>query len=423
MSNYTATAAPPVETGSSPVSQGSAPYLPRTATLGGLPTIPLDVPVCAVFLALFIAGAATNMTIFQLNRRQGYKFLFSGLLFGFCMARIVALTMRIAWATHPTDINVAISSQIFTAAGVILLFVTNLVFTQRIVRAYHPFFGWHVAVGVFFKVLFVSIVAVLITVITVTVQSFFTLDPGTRGADRDVQLFCGTYFAAMAFLPIPLILLAIAIPRRTRIDKFGEGHFRTKFALLFFTATLLSAGAIFRCVTSYMTRPVTDPAWFQSKACYYCFNFGIEVIVVYTYALSRFDRRFHVPDGSSAPGHYSSSEYGASRSAISVAGAGLGAAAGGAGAGAGAGVTEGLMGGGSIADFEKRVSLFTNGKRTSGWSDKSIGKRPKSGGSGKSVKSAYADSPSDSDSATREADMEWMARAMRELYGESEDES
>ncbi|KAK3688361.1 hypothetical protein B0T22DRAFT_459255 [Podospora appendiculata] len=357
------------------------------------------------------------MAIFQINRRQGYKFLFSGLLFGFCMARIVALSMRIVWATHPGDIRVAISSQIFTAAGVILLFVTNLVFTQRIVRAYHPFFGWHAAVGVFFKVLFASIVAVLVTVITVTVQSFFTLDGATRAADRDVQLFCGTFFASMAFLPIPLVLLALAIPRRTRIDKFGQGHFRTKFALLFFTVTLLSAGAIFRCVTAYMSRPVTDPAWFQSKACYYCFNFGIEVIVVYTYALSRFDRRFHVPDGSSAPGHYSSSEYGASRSAISVAAAAAVAAS--AGADAGAGATEGM--GRSIADLEKRVSLFTNGKRTSGWSDKSK-RHSKSGGSSKSVKIVYADSPSDSDSATREADMEWMAKAMRELYGESEDE-
>lgn len=29
--------------------------------------------------------------------------------------------------------------------------------------------------------------------------------------------------------------------------------------------------------------------------------------MVYAYAVSRFDRRFHVPNGSSAPGHYSGS--------------------------------------------------------------------------------------------------------------------
>lgn len=29
--------------------------------------------------------------------------------------------------------------------------------------------------------------------------------------------------------------------------------------------------------------------------------------MVYAYAVSRFDRRFHIPNGSSAPGHYSGS--------------------------------------------------------------------------------------------------------------------
>lgn len=320
MSNYTApvapTAIPAAPSSNQPSSQqaqsGGGPYLPHQAVLGGLPTVDLDVPVCAVFLLLFIAGAIFNMAIFQINRKHGYKFLFSGLLFGFCMARIVALSTRIAWAVHEHNIKIAIASQIFTAAGVILLFVTNLIFAQRIIRAYHPFFGWSKPVSVLFKVLYVSIVAVLILVITVTVHSFFTLDPTARQTDRIVQLFSGTYLAVIAFLPIPFALTAVVIPRRTRIDKFGQGHFSTKFGLLLFTAALLAMGAIFRAVTNFYVRPVRDPAWFQSKACYYCFNFGIEVLVVYIYALSRFDKRFHVPDGSSAPGHYSCSEDGMS---------------------------------------------------------------------------------------------------------------
>lgn len=222
------------------------------------------------------------------------------------MARIVALTMRIVWTTRPRDVNVGIASQIFTAAGVLILFITNLVFAQRIIRAYHPFFGWSKGVTFLFRGLFVSVAAVLVMVITVTVQSFFTLDERTRRADRGVQLFCATYLAVYAFLPVPLVTLAAVIPRRTRIDKFGEGHFRTKFGLLTFTASLLAAGAIFRAVINYLPpRPVTDPAWYHSKAAYYCFNFGVELVVVYTYALTRFDKRFHIPDGSSAPGHYS----------------------------------------------------------------------------------------------------------------------
>ncbi|KAK0620265.1 hypothetical protein B0T14DRAFT_480985, partial [Immersiella caudata] len=404
------------------LSQGSGPYLPQTAQLGGIPTTNLDVPICAVFLALFVGGAAANMTVFQVNRKHGYKFLFSGLLFGFCMARIVALSMRIAWATHPRDVNVGIAAQIFTAAGVLLLFITNLVFAQRIIRAFHPFFGWNRGVTLMFRLLFGSIVAVLIMVITVTVQSFFTLDPDTRQIDRDIQLFCATYLAVLAALPIPLVTLAALIPRRTRIDKFGEGHFRTKFALLILTTTLLGAGAIFRAAIAYNPRPIQDPAWYQSKACYYFFNFGVEILVVYIYALSRFDRRFHVPDGSSAPGHYSCSEFGDSAAAIAS----------------------------SVAEFEKRSpSSYVNVKRSSRASGKSglsftshsygdgriLQGSPKMpampakihtpdrrsiGSHARSHKSVYRDASSDSQDPTQEADMEWMARAMRELYGDED---
>lgn len=226
------------------------------------------------------------------------------------MARVVACITRIAWALHPDNENLAIASQIFVAAGVLLLFITNLVFAQRMIRAYHRFFGWSAGLTRLFRGLFGSVVAVLVMVITVTIQSFFTLSKKTHRIDKGIQLFCGVYLAVIAFLPIPLVLAAALVPRRTPIDRFGVGHFRTKFGLLTFTSVLLATGAIFRAATNFVKRPLNDPAWPQTKAAFYCFNFGIEVIVVGTYLLARFDRRFHIPDGSSAPGHYSMSEYG-----------------------------------------------------------------------------------------------------------------
>lgn len=236
------------------------------------------------------------------------------------MARVVACATRIAWALHPDDENLAIASQIFVAAGVLLLFITNLVFAQRMIRAYHRFFGWSPGVTRLFRGLFASIVAVLVMVITVTIQSFFTLNRKTHRVDKGIQLFCGVYLAVIAFLPIPLVLAAASVPRRTPIDRFGVGHFRTKFGLLTFTSVLLATGGIFRAATNFVVRPLNNPAWPQTKAAFYCFNFGIELVVVITYLLSRFDRRFHIPDGSSAPGHYSMSEYGV------LAGANVGAA-------------------------------------------------------------------------------------------------
>ncbi|KAK3942920.1 hypothetical protein QBC46DRAFT_457291 [Diplogelasinospora grovesii] len=292
------------------------PYVPQVAQLGGQPTILPDAPICGVLLGLFVLGAATNMTIFQLNRRRGHKFLFSALLFGFCMARIVALTMRLVWTTHPTNINVAIASNIFTAAGVLLLFIINLIFSQRMLRAYLPSIGWHRVVNYAYRFCFFSVIALLIMVVTTVVHGFFTLDMSARSKERDVQLFAGTYLAVLAFLPIPTTLLSIFLFRRqqkrlggdsdgARVEKFGTGRFRSKVALLLFTATLLSLGAGFRIGVNYTTpRAATNPAWYHHKACYYCFNFVIELIVVYTYALARFDRRFHVPNGAKAAGDY-----------------------------------------------------------------------------------------------------------------------
>jgi MFS family permease len=252
----------------------------------------------------FISMAATHMTIFQLNRRRNHKFFFSALLFGFCMARIVALTTRIAWALHPHSLDIAIAAGIFTQAGVLLLFVVNLLFSQRILRAYQPNLGWHPAAKYIFLLLLFLVVILLIMVITATVHMFFTLSPTARSADRAIQLFCGTGLTVIAFIPIPIILLASLLPRKTRIEKFGQGRFRTKIRLVFSTATLLTLGAAFRLGAAFAAPPADSPEWFDSRACFYIFNFTLEAVVVFVYAVTRFDRRFHVPNGSYAPGHY-----------------------------------------------------------------------------------------------------------------------
>jgi hypothetical protein len=60
----------------------SAPYLPTTWALGGKIEKSVDLPITAVIMLLFMISAAWHMTIFQLNRRRGHKFLFNAVLFG-----------------------------------------------------------------------------------------------------------------------------------------------------------------------------------------------------------------------------------------------------------------------------------------------------------------------------------------------------
>ncbi|MCJ1403646.1 hypothetical protein MMC11_006869 [Xylographa trunciseda] len=281
------------------------PYAPAAAALGGQPTISLDVPITAVFLFLFICGAVAHMTIFQLNRRRGHKFVFSGVMFGFCMARTSTCVMRIVWAFRPTNIPVAIAASILVAAGVVLLFLINLLFAQRILRAAHPNSGWHPLMSLTFKVLYAILAGTLIIIISFTVLSFYTLDPTKRRIAHDLQLYGGTLFAVMAFLPIPIVLAGIIIPRKSRLEKFGSGRFRTKVYILLTAAFFLSLGAWFRISTNYLpARAINDPAWYQSKACFYIFNFGVEIVVIWLYVLVRVDRRFHIPNGSKGPGDY-----------------------------------------------------------------------------------------------------------------------
>lgn len=283
-----------------------APYPPTTAGLGGIPTNKADVPIVSIFLVLFMLGAIAHMTILQLNLRRGHKFIMSGMMFGFCMARITTCVMRIVWTERLTSIPIAIAAQVFVAAGVVLLFVVNVIFAQRIIRASHPHSGWHPLFSKAFIMIYVLIVMTLIMLITAVVQSFYTLNKNTKRIDRDIQLYGQTFYTIVAFLPIPLVLGGLAIPRTTRVEKFGSGRFRSKIYILLLSSALLTLGAAFRVGTNYKTpRPRNDPAWYHSKACFYIFNFTVEIIVVYLYVALRVDTRFYVPDGARRAGDYS----------------------------------------------------------------------------------------------------------------------
>ncbi|KAI0447065.1 hypothetical protein F4803DRAFT_558992 [Xylaria telfairii] len=307
--NWTVTPSPspnPPTHPSKPAQHGP-PYLPSLAVVGGVPMVTTDVPIAAVLLALFAASSAAHMFIFQTNKRHGVKFLFSGMMFALCLLRTVALCMRIAWATHPRVANIAIAAGILTQAGSVIVFIINLFFATRIVRAYHPKFGWHPVTIFTLRFLVGFTVASLVMAIIVTVQSFFTLNMAIRRADRVVQLFAGTCMAVLAFLPLPVVALASLIPRKRkrRVEKFGAGRWRTKMWLLLCTSALATLGATFRVSTGYAPRPVSNPAWYHSRACYYCFNFVTDLIVATAYLFLRFDRRFIVPNGAKGPGDYS----------------------------------------------------------------------------------------------------------------------
>jgi hypothetical protein len=278
----------------------SAPYPPHIAGVGGVPTIKVDVPITAVFMALYLGFAAANMAIFQKNRKQDHKFLISCMLFAFSMARVITCIMRIVWATRQHDIKVAIAAQIFNNAGVLIVYLVNLIFAQRVLRAMHPKFGWNTALSHVFHVGYGLLVGTLIMVITATVIMFYTLNQHTIQACIDCQRAATIFLFFLTTTPLLLLAASFLLPRSgAREETFGVGTVNGKAMLLVATACLATTISGFKLGTTWMSpRLMNDPAWYHSRAAFYCFGFMLEIMILGIYAVGRVDKRFYVPNGS-----------------------------------------------------------------------------------------------------------------------------
>ncbi|MCJ1443728.1 MAG: hypothetical protein MMC23_004228 [Stictis urceolatum] len=289
--------------------RSGGPYPSTTAGLGGLPSIIPDIPICAVLMVLYLCSAGTNITIFRRNNGRNHKFILSGLLTGFSMARVATLVLRITWTTRQKNIRLAIAAQIFVNAGVLIAYIINLILAQRILRAKQPHIGWHPVLRIAYKFLYVGIGIALAMVISSVVVSLYTLDLHTRSVCRDIQLAALTYLLVFTCLPIIHVAVALLLPRSRDEENFGKGSMRVKLVIVTLSACLCMTIAGFKAGATWSpARPVSNPAWYQSKACFYVFNFAFEIAILILLTLSRIDRRFHIPNGSDGPGHYTQAE-------------------------------------------------------------------------------------------------------------------
>ena len=276
------------------------PYRPTTAGVGGIAMPIPDVPIACVLLVFYVGSAVGNMTTFQLNNRRGHKFLPSGLLFGFSMARILTLSLRIGVAYHQTNVSLSIASMIFVNAGILIVYIVDLIFVQRIIRARQPEIGWHPVFRILFKILYALIALALVLVITFIVLSFYTLDTHLRTVCHDIQLAAITFLLVVAALPLVLLAITFALPLSPNAQTFGSGSMMTKGLILTYSSSLCTLGAGFKAGVNWQApRPISNPAWYDSKACFYIFFFVLEILILYFFLAMRIDRRFHVPNGSS----------------------------------------------------------------------------------------------------------------------------
>jgi hypothetical protein len=207
--------------------------------------------------------AATNITIFRLNRRRNHKFIISGLLGGFCNVRTITCSLRIAWAFNLHNVSLVIAAEILFSAGIILLYIINLVFAHRILRARRPSVGWSRQLSLAVKCIYACIGVALVMVISTIVLSFYTLDERIRNICRDIGLFGNSYLLFLATAPIVLLLLAYVFKRSRNAENFGQGNTESKALIVLGSSSLGILLAGFRAGTAYMTpRPIQSPAWY-----------------------------------------------------------------------------------------------------------------------------------------------------------------
>ncbi|KAK9358339.1 hypothetical protein V1504DRAFT_461498 [Lipomyces starkeyi] len=315
----------------------------RPAIFGDYPVRKDDIAGSVVCIVCFFVLAVTNMTIFRRNRARGHKFIPSGAMFGLCMARIVTFSMRVAYTTHLSNVNISIASSIFIAAGVVILFVLNILFSQRVFTAQHPSRAY---VGSLFfnimKIYYFSIIAFLIVLIISTGVYYHTNATVMKGIAQ-FRKVAMVYFTIAAFLPTLIVTAAYAIPRSKQdrtwpvhyahwIGKYSgvyspdprnmpsasefyseihEGDTRTpvhvippsdrgarevSLVLIIVPSVLLTFATAVRTVSTFKSAVEIFKPWYDYRVTMYLCIALVELSVEITWIVGRVDLRFYIPD-------------------------------------------------------------------------------------------------------------------------------
>lgn len=269
--------------------------------------MPVDIPILAVLLLFYIGGAATNMTIFQLNNRRGHKFIPSVALFGFCMSRIATCSLRMAWATHPDNARLVVAANIFTNVGVLVAYIVLMVLAVRMFRATQPDLGWKRTFDWSIKALYILLALAIMLLIAFVILSVYTRKPSLLNTAVWIERAGILFMVIFDVITLLLYALSAFLPRPSNSENFGSGSMASKFLILgvalFFVLFIVGfrMGALWA-----PARPISDPGWWDKKPAFYVIEFGFEIVVVYWLAFTRFDQKFWIPNGSKGPGDFSS---------------------------------------------------------------------------------------------------------------------
>ncbi|KAJ0122639.1 hypothetical protein J7T55_003154 [Diaporthe amygdali] len=187
---------------------GGPPYPLNNAQIGGIPSVSIDMLPLAVFLALYAIAAVTSTLLTEIHRRKGHGRTIPVILFLFSGERVVACAMRIAWAFRPANVRIAVASQVLLQAGVLLLFLLNLILAERVLLDRDLGIRSRRCLKALLGTLSALTISALVMVVVSIIVSVYTLDQNTIDRCRDVQRAAATYLLALAAAPVAMLVFA-----------------------------------------------------------------------------------------------------------------------------------------------------------------------------------------------------------------------
>lgn len=231
------------------------------------------------------------MLLAESHCRKGHDRTIPIITFLFSGERVLACAVRMAWASRPDNIRIAVASQVLLQAGVLLLLLLNLILAERVLLARRPGPRARRCLRVLLGAMSALTVSALVMVVVSIIVSVYSLNQRTIERCRDVQRAAASYLVILAVAPAALLLVAplfsaMPIPRGTKV-------MRAKGTIVLSSCLLCALNAGFKAgVLWARPKSLFDPAWYHSRACLYIFVLGTEVVALVLLLATRADLKF-----------------------------------------------------------------------------------------------------------------------------------
>jgi hypothetical protein len=267
---------------------------------GGIPTDGTDIPASAVLLVVYLALAVVHGYLFFVKSKK--TFIPQAMTMGFCISRVVSMSLRIAWTANVTNKNIAIASNIFLNAGVLLLYIVNMLLTHRFILTIFPNLPTRKTApyNLAFFLYVGSSLPLLILVVVPGVQLFLSSDLSTIHIDRDILRFAQCYLTVFVSAPVIATITSSTIYffASKKASGLRAGEVSLRAAVLFIAGSLLiwiQAVKILQIFYTATPETAVSPPWFLRRPILYSGFFLPELLVVIIYAVASIRFRYQMP--------------------------------------------------------------------------------------------------------------------------------